>query len=188
MNQIKRITLTGPRSVGKTTVSKLLAKKLKLKYISSDELGEKMTRKHGGLDKAIKSGTIKEIIKKKGYTLILNEYKKKSFVFDLSIGAFTSREFKKAGRELRSVAKKKSFVIGLLPFKPSKKSVELLYKREIKRKHFRNSDKNELLKRTKKRFSEQKDILLKNSNLIIYTEDKTPKKIVKEILSKVNLK
>lgn len=35
------ITITGPRSVGKTTISKLIAKKLKLKYISSDEIGEK---------------------------------------------------------------------------------------------------------------------------------------------------
>ncbi|MBT6823985.1 cytidylate kinase, partial [archaeon] len=30
------ITITGPRSVGKSTVSKILAKKLKLKYTSSD--------------------------------------------------------------------------------------------------------------------------------------------------------
>ena len=125
-----KITLTGPRSVGKTTISKLLAKRLNLKYISSDELGEKITKKHGGLDKATKSGIIKEIIKKKGYTLILNEYKKKNFVLDLSIGAFTSADFKKASRELRSVAKNKSFVIGLLPYKSSKKSIQLLYERE----------------------------------------------------------
>ena len=48
-----KITLTGPRSVGKTTISKLLAKRLNLKYISSDELGEKITKKHGGLKKQL---------------------------------------------------------------------------------------------------------------------------------------
>jgi len=40
-----RIVITGPRSVGKMTISKELSKNLKLKYISSDELGEKALKK-----------------------------------------------------------------------------------------------------------------------------------------------
>ena len=71
-----KITITGPRSVGKTTVSKLLAKNLKLRYYSSDEIGEKALKKEGGLDRAIKSGTIEKFIRKDAYNLIRNVYKK----------------------------------------------------------------------------------------------------------------
>lgn len=54
-----KITITGPRSVGKSTIGRLVARKLKMKYISSDEIGDKALKKEGGLDKAIKSGIIK---------------------------------------------------------------------------------------------------------------------------------
>lgn len=179
-----KITITGPRSVGKSTVSKLLAKKLKLNYLSSDEIGEKLTKKLGGLDKAIKSGIIKELIKKKGYSLLEDQYKKKNFVLDLSIGAFTSKDFKKASRNLRSTAKKNSIVIGLLPSKKSREAVDILYKREIRRKHFKKTPKEDLLRRTRKRYPEQRDILLENCKSIIYTKDKSPNEIVKEIIKR----
>jgi adenylate kinase family enzyme len=181
-----KITITGPRSVGKSTVSKLVAKKLKLKYISSDELGEKALKKYGGLDKAIKSGLIKEFIKNKGYLLILNQYKKDKFVFDLSVGSFTSTKFKKASREVRSTVKKNSLIIALLPSKNEKESIKILYNREIKRDHFKEVDKSALIERTKRRYPEQKEILLKNSNFIIYTKDKTPLKIADEIVNLIN--
>jgi len=177
-----KITITGPRSVGKTTASKIVAKKLNLKYISSDEIGEKALKKYGGLDKAIKSGLIKEFIQKRGYVLILNQYKKDNLVLDLSIGSFTSTEFKRASREVRSAAKKNSIVIGLLPSKSDRESIKILYNREIKRKHFKKTDKNQLLDRTKRRYPEQKDILLKNSDKIVYTKGKTPIKVAKEIV------
>jgi adenylate kinase family enzyme len=79
-----KITIVGPRSVGKTTIAKMLARKLRLPYISSDEMGEKAMRKYGGLDAAIKSGIIKKFIKKSGYSIIRRAYKKDEFVFDLS--------------------------------------------------------------------------------------------------------
>ena len=47
-----KITITGPRSVGKTTISKIVAKKLRLNYFSSDEIGEKHLKKEG-VNKAI---------------------------------------------------------------------------------------------------------------------------------------
>jgi adenylate kinase family enzyme len=168
---MRNITITGPRSVGKSTISKLLSKKLKLKYISSDELGEKLSKNFGGLDKAIKSGKIKELIRKKGYTEILKQYKKKNFIFDLSVGSYTSSDFKRASRQLRSVARKNSFVIGLLPSKKSGESIDFLYKREAKRSHFKNVDKEQLLERTKRRYPQQRDILLKNADKIIYVKD-----------------
>lgn len=180
------LTITGPRSVGKSTTSKLLSKMLKLKYISSDELGENALKKHGGLDKAIKSGAINQFIKNKGYNIILNEYKKDNFVFDLSVGSFTSKKFKRASRQVRTCAKKNSTVIGLLPFRRDKSSIKLLFSREIKRKHFKNTNQEILLKKTSDKYPVQKEILLKNCDLIVYAGKSSPKKIVEEIISKLN--
>jgi len=57
-------TITRHRSVGKSTISQLFAKRIGLKYVSSDELGEEMCEKYERLDKDIKSGMIKELIRR----------------------------------------------------------------------------------------------------------------------------
>jgi len=120
------ITITGPRSVGKSTISKLVAKKLKLKYISSDEIGERAMKKEGGLNKAIKSGAIEKFIEDSAYSLIRKEYRKNNFVFDLSGGSISSRKFPEASKKVRKIAKLKSTIIGLLPYKDKEKSIKLL--------------------------------------------------------------
>ena len=177
------ITITGPRSVGKTTISKIVAKKLKLRYVSSDELGDKALKKEGGLDKAIKSGEMKKIIKKKGYTLILKEYKNDNFVFDLSGGSVAYPEFPDATKEVRNIAKEKSTVIGLLPFKDDGESINILFEREKKRIHLKDSDPKELFERTKKRYKHFPKIFKIFCNKVIYTENKTKRQIVDEITS-----
>jgi len=179
------ITITGPRSVGKSTVSKLVAKKMKLRYVSSDEIGEKALKKHGGLDKSIKSGIIKQFIKEKGYDLIIKEYKKNNFVFDLSGGSISSSDFPKASEELRKIVNKKSIVIGLLPFIDKNKSVRFLFNREKNRAHFKEVDKTELLARTKKRYPRISKILKEFCDRIIYTQEKPSSIIAEEIINYV---
>ena len=180
------ITLTGPRSVGKTSVSKLVAKELRLKYISSDEIGEKALKKQGGLDKAIKSGAIKEIIRKKGYTLITDVFRKeKNYIFDLSIGSFTSDEFPKASKEVRDLAKKHSNVIILLSSRYRFISIMKLFNRERKRAHFKDEKKLGLLKRTNNRYKQIIPILRKSGGVIIYTGNKSIEKIAKEVVEVV---
>lgn len=180
------ITITGPRSVGKTSISKILAEKMNLKYFSSDEMGDKYLKKEDGLDKAIKSGKIKKFIKKEGYSLIENVYKKeKNFVFDLSGGAFTSKKFKEVSKKVREIAKKKSIVIGFLPSKNIFSSIWVLFNREIKRKHFENYNKFFLFYKTLKHYSRFPKILRENSDFIIYTKNKKPENIVKEIIEKI---
>ena len=44
-----KITITGPRSVGKTTVSKMLAAQLDFLYFSSDDLMDRALQPFGGL-------------------------------------------------------------------------------------------------------------------------------------------
>jgi shikimate kinase len=180
------ITLIGPRSVGKTTISKIVSKKLKLKYISSDKLGEKAFKKYGGLDQVIKSGKIKEIINSGGYTLIIKNYNKNNnFIFDLSAGAFTSKSMNKASSEVRKIAKKKSIIVGLLPCKNKFQSILFLFNRERKRIHFKNSNKLKLFIKTFRKYPFIKQIILKNSDLMIYTKGKSPEEISKEIVDKI---
>jgi shikimate kinase len=176
-----KITITGPRSVGKSTISKLLAKKLKLKYISSDEIGEKHTQKYGGLDKAIKSGKIKEMIEKEGYSLIKKVYEKDNFVFDLSGGSISSKKYETASKEIKEIVKKNPIIIGLLPEKNTKESIKFLFEREKEREHFKKMKATELLEKVDRNYKRFPPLFKTLCNKTIYVKDKTQKEIVEEI-------
>jgi shikimate kinase len=180
------ITITGPRSIGKTTISKEVAKKLNLKYISSDEIGEKALKKQGGLDKAIKSGYIKNFIEKKGYVLIKSVYnKKKNYVFDLSGGSFTYQKTPNACLEVRKLAKEKSIVVGLLPSKNKIYSILFLFNRERKRTHFKDMNKLTLFRKIIKNYLNFPRIFYEWTDIIVYTQNKTPEEISDEIIDKI---
>jgi len=180
---MKNITITGPRSVGKSTVSKLLAKELKKKYISSDEIGDKALKKFGGLDNAIKSGDIKKELEKRGYGLIKEVYnKEKDFVFDLAGGAFSSKTFSEISFSVRKLAKEKSFVIGLLPFRNSLKSILFLFRREKKREHFLKMNRLKLLRKTRKSYVRLLPLFKRDVDVLIYTRNMSPEKIVRELV------
>ena len=181
-----KITITGPRSIGKTTISKELAKKLKLKYYSSDEIGEKALKKQGGLDKVIKSGAIGKFIKERAYNLIRDVYEKKSnFVFDLSGGSITSKKYSEASKKVRETAKKDSIVIGLLPSKKTDESIKFLFEREKEREHFKGVDSVKLFEKVEEDFKKFPDILKDICKKIVYTQNKTLKKITEEIIEKL---
>lgn len=178
-----RITITGSRSVGKSTIASLLARRVQLPYCSSDEIGEKAMRRHGGLDAAIKSGVIKKFIKGSAYSLIRDVYKKHRFVFDVSGGAVSSIEFPEASEKVRKTAKRRSIVIGLLPARSMRESVALLARREATRKHFLHLSKNEVLKKTRRHFKKLPPLFKKFCDKIIYTKGKTPEEIAAEIIA-----
>ena len=81
-----RITIVGPRSVGKSTISKLLANKLKYSHIEADKLMDKEMRKYGGLDKSIKNRKT-DLIIKKSTKIVKGALEKDNCVFDLAGGA-----------------------------------------------------------------------------------------------------
>lgn len=182
-----RIAITGPRSVGKSTISKIVAEKLNLKYISSDDLWNKAFEKQGGLDNAIKSGELVKIIKERGYTIILDFFKKDNFVFDLSGGSVSSTKMVRASEEVRKIAKEKAIIFGLLPSKDIETSVKLLSEREAKRKHFQHMTKEELDAQTRKSFEKYPSLFENFCHHIIYTEEKTPGEIADEIVGKSNM-
>jgi shikimate kinase len=179
------ITITGPRSVGKTTISKLVAEKLKLKWVSSDEIAEKAMKRYGGLDKAIKSGVIKNFIKEGAYSLIRNVYEKNNIVIDLSGGSVSSRKFSEVSRKVRRLAKEKSIVIGLLPCSDDKKSVSFLLRREKKRTHFRKIPGKKLLRKVNDDYKKFPKLFLSFCDFIIYVENKNPADVAKEIVRAV---
>lgn len=179
------ITITGPRSIGKSVISRLVAKKLKIQYVSSDEIGEKALKKEGGLDKAIKSGAIKKFIKKGAYNLIRNEYKKDNFVFDLSGGSISSTDFPEASKKVRNIAREKSVIIGLLPFKNQDQSIKILFKREKERKHFKNLDQKELLSKVQRNYKKFPRLFKTFCDIIIYTQHKTPEEISELIVNSI---
>lgn len=181
-----RIVITGPRSVGKSIISKIVAEKLKLNYVSSDVLGDKAFKKQGGLDKATKSGELKKIILAGGgYTMILDELKKENFVFDLSGGSVSSRSMAEASEKVRSAAKENSIIFGLLPSKDKEYAIKNLSEREAKRKHFEHMSKEEIDIQTRNDFEKYPSLFETFCNFIIYTENKTPEEIADEIIEKI---
>ena len=124
------ITITGPRSVGKSSVSRIVAEILKLNYVSSDEIGEDALKKEGGLDKAIKSGIIGKFIQGGAYNLIREMYEKDNFIFDISGGSISSGKYPEASEKVREIAKKNSIIIGLLPSENAGESIKFLFERE----------------------------------------------------------
>ena len=93
----KNLLLTGMMGVGKSTVGKKLAKKLKLKFIDIDKIIEKKEKK-----------TIKEIFEDKGEgyfrkiekKISLEELKKSNSVIALGGGAFMDASIRKESKNL----------------------------------------------------------------------------------------
>ena len=93
----KNLLLTGMMGVGKSTLGKKLAKKLKLKFIDIDQIIEKKEKK-----------TIKEIFEEKGEgyfrkiekKISLEELKKSNSVIALGGGAFMDSSIRKEAKNL----------------------------------------------------------------------------------------
>lgn len=174
------ITIVGPRSVGKSTISKALSYNLNYDYVSADNLMNINLKDHGGLEKTIKDGKI-ELIMERGPRLIKNAFLGERIILDLAGGAISS---KIGSKEIVDIITKKSFVLGLLPFeKPLKESMELLYEREIKKDHFQGVDQIGLYQKVTKDYIILEPVLKRVANSIIYVERKDPLTIVNEAIS-----
>ena len=156
------VTIVGPRSIGKSTISRILSKKLGYEHAESDNLMHNEMIKYGGLDKAIKTGKT-ELIMKKGPKVADNALRNDKIVFDLAGGAISSRKGTKMGvcQKIIKTISKKSYVVGLLPFENDEKSIKLLFQRERKREHFSGMDLEELNENVRKDYLKLKPILKK---------------------------
>ena len=121
-----KITLIGSRSVGKTTVGKILAKKLRIKYFDFDEYVE---NKLSGIDLHIKKYGADSYRKEEAKIIVkfLSELPKQ---FVISVGGGTvASQLKRISQENVRKLKKKSKIVYL-----AAKSVKILHQREKKRK------------------------------------------------------
>ncbi|MFP4524037.1 MAG: shikimate kinase [Candidatus Woesearchaeota archaeon] len=170
-----RITITGPRSVGKTTTAVLLAEQLKLRYTSWDDLMDELLQPYGGLSKLLKDKR-KDIINKHIIPCCEQALKKDGVILDLAGGSLYAQEG--VGEKVRKRLKKKSTVIGLLPSINDQTSIEHLYKRERERKHFNHLNDQELKNKVRRNYLDVKAALKKTTDNIIYTAVLTPGQVV----------
>jgi hypothetical protein len=73
----------------------------------------------------------------------------------------------------------------LLPSRCSILSIWILFRREIKREHFKNSNKLHLFWKTIKRHPRIVRIFKKNTDFIVYTRGKNPEEVAKEIVDRI---
>lgn len=182
-----RITVIGPRSVGKSTISKLLAERLGLEYLESDSLMSRELTEFGGLDAAIKAGKLEEIMKR-GPRIVSEALTRDNVLLDLAGGAISSRTGMEMGvcQEIISSIKSNSFIVGLLPYEEDEKSINLLINREKNREHFKKMDIEELEENTRKDYLKVKNSFENVIDSLVYVGDKTSKEIVEEVLEVVN--
>ena len=183
-----RITITGPRSVGKTTIAKILSKKLKVPYFSSDEAMDIATASFGGLDGAIKSGDT-GFIMRFAIPHVQAVMREPMFVYDLAGGAVTSGKFALVSKRIARIIEKNSLVIGLIPAKNIKESVEFLFSREKRRYHFKGYNHKAL--RIKVRNDLKKFLQLDFLNIcdyIVCVKNKSKMEIINEILMNIQPK
>lgn len=177
-----KIILTGPRSVGKTTVGLDVAKKLNLEFHEGDKLMQKKLESVGGLSNVIESKKHDEIIK--NAIEVKDEiYSKDDFLYDMAGGALILAEKYKDYYDMMMDSKSKSVFICLIPFNDIPKSIELLYNREINREHFKELDSKTIKENTRKYYLEFLDVYEKYCDKIIYTENKSVNDISEEIIS-----
>ena len=93
----KNLTLTGMMGVGKSTVGKILAKKLNYKFIDIDKLIE---AKEGSSINYIFRNKSESYFRKIENNITLNELKKDSSVISLGGGAFVNNAIRKSTKKL----------------------------------------------------------------------------------------
>lgn len=179
-----KITLVGPRSVGKSTLGKLLSQFLHLEYCESDASMEKELASYGGLNKVIQLKAT-HLIAERAMPILLKIFEKPSFVLDLAGGAVTSTSYPEVSNQILNLIKEQSLVVGILPCLEDDQAITFLFEREKRREHFKEKDHDALLEEVKKNYLKLKPILLANSRFVFYVLGKSPQNILDEILQRI---
>ena len=172
------ITIIGPRSVGKSTVSKSLASKLNKKYISSDDEMSKELKDLGGLIGASQDNKMEEIYAASPKVL-KKIYAQEDIIVDLAGGSLAAPQIKNNTLSIIS----NSIIFGLVPSLDVEESVNILYPRESKRTHFKNYQ-GDLRAKVKRNFESLLPLLQEHSQ-IIETGLKSPEEIRDLIIEKL---
>lgn len=174
----KHIFLIGPGAVGKTTYSKLLAKKLKIKAI---DLDDEFIKEIGHIRKYChKYGYEKyHALNSKLFYKLLAENRKTRCIFAISPGALMRGITKIKNKNIDKI-NKNGISILLMPSKNFKDSVKIIFNREQKRHWYK--DQNALLKKIKSDVKNYRVL----GDIKIYTEYNTIGKNIDQIIKQLN--
>jgi shikimate kinase len=174
----KHIFLIGPGATGKTTFGKLLAQKLKIKFVDIDA------------ELASIVGSIKEYCEKYGYEKyhmtnsylfykLLLENRKNKCIFTISPGMLMRGMEKIKNKNINKVNKNGISVL-LMPSRSIRDSINIIFKRE-KRRNW-HKDKDALLKKIKSDVRNYSNL----GDIKIYTNYDTKKNNIEKIIKKLS--
>lgn len=171
-----KIIIVGPRSIGKTTIGKSLAKRLRIKYLDFDEI---VGKKLKSIDNHIKNYGIESYRKHENKILkkVILELPKKC-IMSIGGGTITSQFSKLNNRNIKYI-RKEGMIIYLSPSENYKEAIKILNKYEQKRRGGKN------IEETTKLFMIRKPIYDKIFDIKITTKQKSNKKIINEIIKKL---
>ena len=179
----KRIVITGPRSVGKSTTAIMLADRLGYDYVGSDDLLDEILRPYGGLAKVLDDRR-QDIVNDHVMEACERALERDRIVFDLAGGALLVKEGTLGDRVRRTVMRK-ALVIGLLPSLNDLVSIDFLYARERERPHFSSVPEAELKEKVRRDYLALKAVLKGTARHIVYTGALPPAKVVERCASLV---
>jgi shikimate kinase len=170
-----RFIFIGLRSIGKSTVGKYLAQKIKLDYFDFDEYVE---LKLNGIEQHIENNSVESyrLEEEKILKQFVSELPKKCVV---SVGGGTvASQLKVISKRNAETLKKTGQIIYLSPSEDKEEATKIIHEREQKRKG--DKDYSETLKL----FELRKPVYEKIFDLKIEVKNKSPSEIVDEILRK----
>lgn len=175
------VTLVGPRSVGKSSIGKIMAKSLGWILIDLDEYMNKVLEKDGGIGGFTKKFGWDKYMKilHKELKILLSSLKDKKVVLDCGGGTISS-EFPES--ELNAhLLKRHSKIVLILPHEEEEGGLQILLEREKNRPHFSGRSHKELEEKTRKDYFERVPGMKKFAHEIIHTNEKPPREIAKII-------
>tara|TARA_Y100000034_G_C6706797_1_gene311995 strand:+ start:69 stop:629 length:561 start_codon:yes stop_codon:yes gene_type:complete len=175
------VTLVGPRSVGKSSIGKIMAKSLGWTYIDLDEYMNQILKKDGGIGGFTKKygwDTYMKVLHKE-LKKLLSSLKSKKVVLDCGGGTISS-EFPES--ELNAhLLRRHSKIVLILPNEDEEKGLQVLLEREKTRKHFFDWSHDKLKDKTRKDYFERVLGMRNFAHHIIHTNKQPPRKIAKLI-------
>lgn len=171
----KHIFLIGPGAIGKTTLAKMLAKKLDVLDVHVDE---EFIKRIGHIRKYIKKYSYDEYYasNSKLFYKLISENKTRRCVFAVTPGLLIRGPEKIRKKNIEQINKGLSIL--LVPFKGLKKSSELLFEREWNRGWY--DDKDNLMKKVRREFKAYANL----GDIKIYVGNDSKEKNLNKIIKK----
>jgi shikimate kinase len=174
------ITIIGPRAIGKSTVSKIIAREYHLNYVEFDTYLDKHLIKYGGLVNALTTGKAQEALNKEMPDYIRRILEEQKILLDIGGGAISSMH-KTTNKKNLEIILNGSLVIPLIYSDNILKSAKILQQREVERKYPTKD-----FERIKEDYERFLSVIQENSLVPIYCEDKSIGEVCEEVDKKIS--